>query len=122
MDISSRDEEIYQLRKSGLSYPKIAKMYDLTRERVRQIYIKLDDFNTNYPPLQKLLPTLTQRALIFWFKDEHILEHPEKIITGAKFSNLSTKAHLIGKIGANRLSQALIDLGYLKPDDEWLKK
>ena len=56
------------------------------------------------------------------FNDEHILEHPEKIITGAKYSNLSTKAHLIGKIGANRLSHALITLGYLKPDDKWFKE
>jgi hypothetical protein len=108
------------LRKSGVSYSEIARMYDLTRERVRQICIKLDDFNTNYPPLKKLLPTLTQRALIFWFKDEHILEYPEKIIAGAKFSDLRTKAQLISKVGASRLSQALIDLGYLKPDDKWL--
>lgn len=121
MDISARDEEIYQLRKSGLSYHAIAKVFDITRERVRQICIRLDNFNI-YPPLQKLLPTLTQRALIFWFKDEHILEYPEKIIAGAKFSDLSTKAQRIGKIGASRLSQALITLGYIKPGDKWLKE
>ena len=121
MDISSRDNEIYQMRKSGISYSGIAKVFNITRERVRQICIRLDAFNT-YPPLQKLLPTLTQRALIFWFKDEHILEYPEKIIAGAKFSDLRTKAQLIDKVGASRLSQALIDLGYLKPNDKWLKE
>jgi hypothetical protein len=121
MDISARDEEIYQLRKSGVSYSEIARMCDLTRERVRQICIRLDAFNT-YPPLQKLLPTLTQRALIFWFNDEHILEYPEKIIAGAKYKDLSTKAQLIGKVGARRLSQALITLGYLKPGDKWFKE
>jgi len=121
MDISSRDNKIYQMRKSGISYSGIAKVFDITRERVRQICIRLDAFDT-YPPLQKLLPTLTQRALIFWFNDEHILEYPEKIIAGAKFSDLSTKAQRISKIGASRLSQALITLGYLKPDDKWLKE
>ena len=121
MDISARDEEIYQLRKSGLSYTAIAKMFDITRERVRQICIRVDDFNT-CSPLKKLLPTLTQRALIFWFNDEHILEHPEKIIAGAKFSDLRTKAQRIDKVGASRLSQALITLGYLKPDDKWFKE
>ena len=121
MDISSRDNEIYQMRKSGTSYSGIAKVFNITRERVRQICIRVDDFNT-YPPLQKLLPTLTQRALIFWFNDEHILEYPEKIITGAKFSDLRTKAQLISKVGASKLSQALIELGYLKPDDKWFKR
>ena len=121
MEISSRDNEIYQMRKSGNSFSEIAKVFDITRERVRQICIRLDAFNT-YPPLQKLLPTLTQRALIFWFNDEHILEYPEKIIAGAKFSDLSTKAQLIGKVGASKLSQALIELGYLKPADKWLKE
>jgi len=122
MNISTRDKEIYQLWKSGVSYSEIARVYDLTRERVRQICIRLNDFNANYPPLKKLLPTLTQRGLIYWFNDEHILELPEKIIANAKFKDLSTKAQFIGKIGANRISQALIDLGYIKSDDKWLKE
>jgi len=121
MDINSRDEEIYQMRKSGITYSGIAKAFDITRERVRQICIRLDAFNT-YPPLQKLLPTLTQRALISWFNDEHILEYPERIIAGAKFSDLRTKAQLIDKVGASKISQALIELGYLKPDDDWFKR
>jgi hypothetical protein len=121
---SERNENIYKLKKSGLTYNQIAEMYSICSQRVIQIYFKVREYKENYdsyPPLKKILPTLTQRALTFYFNDEHILEHPEKIIIGTKFSDLRRKAPCIGKIGANRISQALIDLGYLKPDDNWLK-
>ena len=125
MIISERNENIYKLKKSGLTYNQIAEIYSICSQRVKQIYFKVREFKENYdsyPPLKKLLPTLTQRGLIYWFDDVHILEHPEKIIAKTRLSDLRRKAPCIGKIGANKLSQALIDLGYLKPDDIWLKE
>ena len=125
MIIRNRYEEIYELKKAGLTFKEIAKKYSISGTMARHIYIKIREFKENYdsyPPLRKLLPTLTQRGLIHWFDDVHILEHPEKIIAKTRLSDLRRKAPCIGKIGANKLSQALIDLGYLKPDDQWLKE
>jgi len=123
--IRNRYEEIYELKKAGLTFKEIAKKYSISGTMARHIYIKIRKFKENYdsyPPLRKLLPTLTQRGLIHWFDDVHILEHPEKIIAKIKFSDISKRVPCIGKIGASKLSQALIDLGYLKPDDQWLKE
>ena len=125
MIIRNRYEEIYELKKAGLTFKEIAKKYSISGTMARHIYIKIREFKENYdsyPPLRKLLPTLTQRGLIHWFDDVHILEHPEKIIAKIKFSDISKRVPCIGKIGASKLSQALIDLGYLKPDDQWLKE
>ena len=125
MIIRNRYEEIYELKKAGLTFKEIAKKYSISGTMARHIYIKIRKFKENYdsyPPLRKLLPTLTQRGLIHWFDDVHILEHPEKIIAKIKFSDISKRVPCIGKIGASKLSQALIDLGYLKPDDQWLKE
>ena len=125
MIIRNRYEEIYELKKAGLTFKEIAKKYSISGTMARHIYIKIREFKENYdsyPPLRKLLPTLTQRGLIHWFDDVHILEHPEKIIAKIKFSDISKRVPCIGKIGASKLSQALIDLGYLKPDDIWLKE
>lgn len=33
-----RNKKIYQLREKGLSFADIAKMYDISRERVRQLH------------------------------------------------------------------------------------
>ena len=125
MKFSERYEQIYELKESGLTFKEIGGKYSISGEMARHIYLKIREYKENYdsyPPLKKLLPTLTQRALINWFADEHILEHPEKIIAGTKFSNISRKVPCIGKIGANRISQALIELGYLKPDDKWFRE
>jgi hypothetical protein len=125
MIFSTRDEDIYNLRKSGVTYGKIAEKYSISIMRVRQIYSRVREYKEeydSYPSLKKLLPVLTQNGLIRWFNDKSILDKPDKIITSTNYYELYKKAQLIGKVGANKISQALIELGYLKPDDNWFKK
>ena len=125
MNFSSRDENIYLLRKSGITYAGIAKTYGISRGRVQQIYFKLNDFKENgdsWPPLKRILSSKAQNALIHCFKDEQILEKPEKILSSLSYSVLRTKIQFIGKKTAKEISQALITLGLLKPDDKWFRE
>ncbi len=125
MNFSSRDENIYLLRKSGITYAGIAKTYGISRGRVQQIYFKLNDFKENsdsWPPLKRILSSKAQNALIHCFKDEQILEKPEKILSSLSYSVLRTKIQFIGKKTAKEISQALITLDLLKPDDKWFRE
>ena len=122
MDFSSRDENVYLLRKSGTTYAGIAKALGISRGRAQQIYFKLNDFKENsasWAPLKRMLSIRAQNALIRCFKDEQIIEKPEKIISSLSYSVLRTKTQLIGKKTAEEIAQALITLGHLKPDDKW---
>ena len=125
MNFSSRDENIYLLRKSGITYAGIAKTYGISRGRVQQIYFKLNDFKENsdsWPPLKRILSSKAQNAFIHCFKDEQILEKPEKILSSLSYSVLRTKIQFIGKKTAKEISQALITLDLLKPDDKWFRE
>lgn len=39
-EIIQRRKDIYNMRESGMTYKEIAKVYGVTRERVRQLYEK----------------------------------------------------------------------------------
>lgn len=43
MVISERDSNIYKERKAGTTLDDLSKKYDLTKERVRQICLKIDE-------------------------------------------------------------------------------
>lgn len=43
MVISERDSNIYKERKAGATLDDLSKKYDLTKERVRQICLKIDE-------------------------------------------------------------------------------
>src|SRR6185369_14549450 len=91
MDLSQRNEKIYELRKSGAPFTEIAKMFNISGTRARHIYIKLNKINDKHdylPPLRKILSARMQKALIIILNDEDIFDNPEKIVLGIKLSRL----------------------------------
>lgn len=123
MIISARNEQIYELRKGGLTYREIAEKYSISNNRAKQLYNKVRDFKENYdsyPPLKKLLSTRMKDALVRYFNGEHIFNNPEIIIKEVTMSDLK-KVQNIGQKSRQELVDALITLGYLKQDDDWIK-
>jgi hypothetical protein len=124
MDLSQRNENIYELRKSGVPFTEIAKRFNLSGTRARHIYIKLKKINDNHdslPPLRKILSTLMQKALIIILDDVHIFDNPEKIVMGIKLSKLKYFPN-IGEKSIKELVNAMISLGYVKINDKWLEE
>jgi len=82
MNMEQRDEEIWRLRKEGTTYSQIAKHFDLSSNRVRQICFKRKARMENagkWPPLKKLLSARIRHVLIKAFGNEEILKNPEKL-------------------------------------------
>lgn len=53
--LSTRNAKIYERRESGVTYAKIASEFDISIERVRQVYFKekrLREANKNTPHVQ----------------------------------------------------------------------
>ena len=124
MDIAKRNEKIYRMRESGVTYTEISKTFNISLERVRQIYFRskyLKDNEDIAPPLKKLLSSRIRNGLIIGFKDEHIFANPEKIINETTLKDLR-KVQNVGKKSIKELVDAMITLGYIKPDDKWLKE
>lgn len=120
MIISDRDEQIYKLRNDGISNSEIARTFDISSNRVRQIFIRVDDYKNKYPPFRKLLPIRVHNILIAHFKDESIFERPEDIISSIKYKDLF-KIRNAGVFFLRDIRNALVILGYIKPDDNWFK-
>jgi hypothetical protein len=124
MDLSQRNENIYELRKSGVPFTEIAKRFNLSGTRARHIYIKLKkiyDDNDSLPPLCKILSTRMQKALIIILNDEHVFDKPENIVMGIKLSKLKYFPN-IGEKSIKELVDAMITLGYVKINDKWLEE
>ena len=124
MAISERNVQIYEMRKSGVRFTEIAKIFNISVARARQIYIKLSMINKihdSIPPLKKVLSARMQNALIIIFDDVYIFDNPQKIVMGVKLSKLKYFPN-IGKRSISELVDAMITLGYVKADDKWLKE
>jgi hypothetical protein len=124
MDMFDRNEKIYELKKTGVTYTEISKMMSISKERARQIYLRLKDKKEMCEfcaPLKKLLSTRMQNTLIICFKDEHIFENPQKIIKNVKLIQLK-KVEYIGNKSIKVLVDAMITLGYVKSEDRWLEE
>jgi hypothetical protein len=107
-----------------LTYREIAEKYSISNNRAQQLYNKVREYKEeydSYPPLKKLLSTRMKDALVRYFNGEHIFNNPEIIINEVKMSDLK-KVQNIGQISRQELVDALITLGYLKQDDNWLKE
>ena len=121
MACSTRDETIYELRRSGVKYVEISKRYDISICRARQIFVRMNGIHGNAaPPLKKHLSMRLQNALRYFFKDDRILEKPEKILT-LKPSEIR-RIPCIGEKSVLQLVDALILLGYCRADDSWLQE
>src|SRR4030067_1309011 len=122
MDQFEREEKIYVLRKNGSTFTEIAKMFGVSSERTRQIYLRAKDRKENFdscPPLKKLLSSRTQKILNKSFANENILENPQKIASLGKDKLLQIKN--IGRKTLKELAVALQTLGFIKHDDKWLE-
>lgn len=122
MDQFERDEKIYVLRKNGATFTEIAKIFGVSTERTRQIYLRAKDRKENFdswPPLKKLLSSRTQKILNKSFANENILENPQKIASLGIVNLLQIKN--IGRKTLKELAVALQTLGFIKDDDKWLK-
>ncbi len=122
MDQSERDEKIYIMREKGASYPAIAKTFNISTERVRQIYFRIKDRKENFdswPPLKQLLSYRVQNALTNYFKNQNILESPQKIAALGRDDVRRIKN--IGKKSIRELAFALHTLGLIRQDDKWFE-
>ncbi len=82
MSLPERDEKIFAMRETGATYREIAKAFNISVERTRQIYLRLKERKDNfdsYPFLKKRLSKRVQRALTEHFGSEDILENPQII-------------------------------------------
>jgi predicted DNA-binding protein YlxM (UPF0122 family) len=121
MDLSQRDEKIYELSVQGVSFAEIARTFNLSRERVRQIYWRTKDRKENYdswPPLKKILSNRSRNALVGHFNGEAILGNPKKIseIGGDELVRIKN----IGQKSMRELASALNSLGFIKCENSWL--
>jgi len=122
--MSDRNKEIIELREKGVTYADIAKRFSISPHRVRQIHtrcLKVKLEADTAPPLKKMLPPRLQNALVYYFNDKDIFTNPEKIKT-VPLSELTRKAPMIGKISIEELTTAMVLLGYVKEEDEWLEE
>jgi hypothetical protein len=123
MDMSQRDERIYSLSVQGASFSDIAKKFNLSRERVRQIYSQMKNRKENYdswPPLKKILSCRAQNALVGHFNDEAILENPQKISEIGRDELVRIKN--IGTKSMRELASAMNSLGFVECEESWLSK
>jgi hypothetical protein len=97
---NDRNEQIFLLRKAGQSFSTIASMYEISIQRVRQLYYQVKERKDNWdswPLLKKVLSTRSQNCLINHFGDEDILDKPQKIaeigmIKLARIKNMGVKS------------------------------
>jgi hypothetical protein len=107
-----RNEKIFVIRKSGATYGKIAKDFDISIERARQIFLKLKELIDNfdsYPIFKMRLSKGVQHVLMRCFGSEETLKNP-RIITAMSPAEL-WKIPKIGKISINEIARALREAG-----------
>jgi hypothetical protein len=121
MDKEKREDEIYELRRQGLTYRNIASLYNIHKSRAEQIYKGAKYKREVLPtltPLRRLLSNRTQKALVKHFGGDDILDEPQKI------AELGRKRLLrvcnIGRISLREISSTLHFLGFIKDEHKWL--
>jgi len=112
MNMHERNEKIFAMRESGATYSKMAKDFDISIERARQIYLRLKELKDNfdsYPTFKKRLSKRVQHALTSYYGSEEILENP-RIIAAISPRELE-KIPNIGKISMHEIARALREAG-----------
>lgn len=112
MNMQERNEKIFAMRESGASYAQIAKDFDVSVERVRQIYLRLKELKDNfdsYPIFKKRLSKRVQHALTKYYGSEEILENPS--ILAAINPGELWKIRDIGKKSIHEIARALREAG-----------
>jgi hypothetical protein len=118
MDKNDLEEEIFALREAGKTFSNIASMYDISTERVRQLYYRAKERKDNWnswPPLKKMLSARCRNSLINYFGSKEILNDPQRIaevglIKLSRIKNMGVKS-------LRELFYALHALGYIHYDE-----
>jgi predicted patatin/cPLA2 family phospholipase len=118
--LKKREDEIYKLREDGATFRHIASKFNVSESRAHQLYARakfMKEVYNTLPPLKKLISNRTQIALDQSFKNQNILEHPQKILELGPYKMLKIKK--IGRVSLKEIACALYTLGYIKIGDEW---
>ena len=120
MNLPERNEKIFAMRETGAKYSKIAKAFDISVERARQIYLKLkerkDKFDS-YPTLKKQLSKRVQTALTEYYGSEDILKNPQMIADMGVSKILKIKK--IGRKALNEIAIVLRAAGCIARTGKW---
>ncbi len=113
MNLSERDEKIFNMREAGAKYIEIAKDFDISRSRAQQIYFKLKELKDNFDSpvvFKKRLSKRIKRALTEYYGSEDILENPQIIADMSVGKILRIKN--IGRKSLKEISKVLNEVGY----------
>ncbi len=118
IDYQDREEQIYQMRKAGETFSKIASKFNISSSRANQIYKKKkhreDNWDT-WPPLRKMLSYRSRISLIRHFQDEDILSKPHKIAEIGLTNMLKIKN--LGRYSLQEITCSLYSLGYMSYEE-----
>ena len=113
MNIDERNEKIWKMRCEGATLSRIAREFDISSNRVRQICFKKKSRIENAgkgPFLKRELPVRIQNVLIKTFGNEDIFFHPEKLASLGEEVFLTWKN--IGRKSVKTLINVLESKGY----------
>ena len=122
MNLPERDQKIFAMRETGVTYSKIAKAFDISRARAQQIHSKLKERKDNfdsYPFLKKRLSKRVQTALTEYFGSEDILENPQMIADMGVVKVLQIKN--LGRKSLNEIAVAMHAAGCIERSSEWFR-
>jgi transcriptional regulator with XRE-family HTH domain len=108
MNTKQRNEEIYRLRREGMSFSEIAGRFGISSAYVQQIWREQIDNFEKWPPLKQMLPVRLQLALQGAFGSE-IFEHPEKL--ASMDHRVFLRMRNVGTRSIKQLREALESLG-----------
>jgi len=120
--LTKREDEIYKLREDGATFLDIASKFNVSKSRAHQLYARakfMKEIYNTLPPLKKLISNRTQIALDQYFKNQNILEYPQKILELGPYKLLKIKK--IGRVSLKEIACALYTLGYINIGDEWFE-
>jgi len=113
VNLDERNEKIWKMRCEGATLSQIAREFDISSDRVRQICFKKKSRIENAGKkrfLKRELPARIQNVLIKTFGNEDILFHPEKLASLGEEVFFTWKN--IGRKSVKTLINALESLGY----------
>ena len=113
MNLDERNEKIWKMRCEGATLSRIAREFDISSDRVRQICFKKKSRIENakkWPFLKRELPARVQNVLLKTFGHEDIFHHPEKLASFGEEGFLRWKN--IGRKSVKSLINVLESHGY----------